>query len=123
MLRKLLACLLLSSSPALAQGHDAHAGHAMPPDHAAMDHSAHQMGAMTGTLGGYPMNRDASGTAWQPDAAPHGGVHEQAGNWMLMGHLSLNGVYSNQSGPRGDDKAFAAGMAMGRRGAISRTAR
>jgi len=109
----LLAGVFLAA-PALAQEHqhqapapDPHAGHVMP-----MDHSSHQM-PMTGTLGGYPMSRDASGTAWQPDAARHGGVHEQAGNWMLMGHLSLAGVYSNQSGPRGDDKAFAAGMAMG----------
>ncbi|MES2472269.1 MAG: hypothetical protein V4601_05455 [Pseudomonadota bacterium] len=110
MLLRLTACLLLSAAPALAQEHqhapDPHAGHAM-------DHSSHQMNATTGTLGGYPMNRDASGTAWQPDAAPHGGVHTAAGDWMLMGHLSLAGVYSNQSGPRGDDKAFAAGMAMG----------
>ena len=110
MLRKLLASLLLLPSswigPAVAQGHDAHAGHGM-------DHAAPAMGAMTGTLGGYPMNRDASGTAWQPDAAPHGGVHEMAGAWSLMGHLSLAGIYSNQSGPRGDDKAYAAGMAMG----------
>ncbi len=67
----------------------------------------------TGILGSYPMNRDASGTAWQPDAASHGGVHTAAGDWMLMGHVSLAGVYSNQSGPRGDEKAFAAGMAMG----------
>ena len=107
----LLAGVFLAA-PALAQEHqhqppaaDPHAGHVMP-----MDYSSHQM-PMTGTLGGYPMSRDASGTAWQPDAARHGGVHEQAGNWMLMGHLSLAGVYSNQSGPRGDDKAFAAGMA------------
>ena len=80
------------------------------------DHSGHQMmgAAMgTGVLGSYPMNRDASGTAWQPDAASHGGVHTAAGDWMLMGHVSLAGVYSNQSGPRGDEKAFAAGMAMG----------
>jgi hypothetical protein len=103
---------MVLAAPALAQEHqhapDPHADHVMP-----MDHSDHAMGAMTGVLGGYPMNRDASGTAWQPDAAPHGGVHTAAGDWMLMGHLSLTGVYSNQSGPRGDDKAFAAGMAMG----------
>jgi hypothetical protein len=99
-------------APAMAQEHqhpapDPHAGHAMP------DHSGHQMGGMTGVLGSYPMNRDASGTAWQPDAASHGGVHRSAGDWMLMGHVSLAEVYSNQSGPRGDEKAFAAGMVMG----------
>lgn len=108
----LLLTGMVWGAPALAQEHqhpapDPHAGHAMP------DHSGHQMGAMTGTLGSYPMNRDASGTAWQPDAASHGGVHTAAGDWILMGHVSLAGVYSNQYGPRGDEKAFAAGMVMG----------
>ena len=68
---------------------------------------------MRGTLGHYPMSRDASGTGWQPDDAAHGGIHAQAGDWNLMGHLSLSGVYSNQSGARGDEKAFPAGMVMG----------
>ena len=89
-----------------------HAGHAMPqPD----PHAGHQMAAMPmrGTLGHYPMSRDASGTGWQPDDAAHGGIHAQAGDWNLMGHLSLSGVYSNQSGARGDEKAFPAGMVMG----------
>ena len=31
-----------------------------------------------------------------------------AGDWMLMGHATLNGVYDWQDGPRGDDKAFLA---------------
>lgn len=66
-----------------------------------------------GVLGRYPMGRDASGTAWQPDASPHVMQHHQAGPWMLMGHVTLNGVYSWQDGPRGDEKAFAAGMIMG----------
>jgi hypothetical protein len=79
------------------------------------DHSAHQMSdmPMTGILGGYPMSRDASGTSWQPDDASHGGIHAMAGGWSLMGHLSLSGVTSNQTGPRGDDKFFPAGMVMG----------
>ena len=29
------------------------------------------MDAMTGALGRYPMTREASGTAWQPDASEH----------------------------------------------------
>lgn len=35
------------------------------------------------------------------------------GPWVLMGHIMLNGVYSWQDGPRGDEKAFLAGMIMG----------
>ncbi|MEI9994997.1 MAG: hypothetical protein WDM91_10415 [Rhizomicrobium sp.] len=69
--------------------------------------------ATTGLLGPYPMSRDASGTSWQPDAAPHGGIHVMDGNWMFMLHASLAAVYDSQSGPRGDDKTFFAGMVMG----------
>lgn len=57
----------------------------------AADHSAHQLPAgevahegmdheMTGALGPYPMSREASGTAWQPDSSVHGGVHASAGD-------------------------------------------
>ena len=49
------------------------------------DHSAHQAWPptirvdiqacpMVGALGPYPMGREASGTAWQPDASRHGGL-------------------------------------------------
>ena len=69
--------------------------------------------AMTGALGSYAINRDASGTAWQPDASDHGGIHLMTGDWMLMGHARLNLVYDHQSGDRGDDKLFASGMVMG----------
>jgi hypothetical protein len=59
------------------------------------------------------MTREASGTAWQPDASEHSGVHLTRGDWMLMGHAMLNGVYDRQEGPRGDEKAFVSGMLMG----------
>src|SRR4051812_13145919 len=92
------------ASPAAPQaGHDmanmpGMAGHAMP---------------YSGVQGFYPMTRDASGTSWQPDASIHAGVHAMSGGWTLMGHALLNGVYDRQTGRRGDDKAFAAGMGMG----------
>lgn len=78
-------------------------------DHSGMDQGA----AMTSAFGVYPMTRDGSGTSWVPDAVRHGGVHAEAGGWMLMGHATLDGVYSWQDGPRGEEKAFAAGMIMG----------
>lgn len=101
--------LPLIAPPAHAQDHD-HSAHAPPP----MDHSqmCHDMSSMTGALGPYPMTREASGTSWRPDAAAHAGVHSQSGDWMLMTHATLNGVYTTQDGPRGDDKAFLSGMAM-----------
>ncbi len=109
------------------------AAHAMPMDHSQMGNmpmpaqpaptgemnmpmagqGGHEM-AMTGALGaGYPMERESSGTAWQPDTSGHMGLHVMSGDWMLMAHGVLNLVYDHQSGPRGDDKAFASGMLMG----------
>jgi len=68
---------------------------------------------MTGALGPYPMERESSGTAWQPDASEHMGLMSMSGDWMLMAHGTVNLVYDHQSGPRGDDKAFVSGMLMG----------
>ena len=67
----------------------------------------------SGALGPYVMNRESSGTAWQPDLSAHQGAMIMAGQWMLMAHGVVNFVYDHQSGPRGDDKAFASGMFMG----------
>jgi hypothetical protein len=68
---------------------------------------------MLGALGPYAINREASGTAWQPDATLHQGLHLMAGQWMVMGHALVNGVYDWQGGPRGDEKIFVSGMLMG----------
>lgn len=106
------AASLALAPAAFAQDHDHH--DMTPPAEAnpdadyepALDHS------MPSPLGQYPMTRDAGGTAWQPDAATHGGLHGEAGGWMLMGHAMLNGVWVTQQGPRGDERGFIAGMAM-----------
>jgi hypothetical protein len=116
------------ATSALAQ--DPHAGHVTPPatspapmagmDHsqmagmehdqmAGMDHSAH---SASGALGAYPMTREASGTAWQPDASAHSGWHTRQGPWTVMTHATLNAVYDDQGGPRGDEKTFVSGMVM-----------
>jgi hypothetical protein len=79
---------------------------------AGMEHSGHAM-PYSGVQGFYPFARDASGTSWQPDASTHQGVHGKLGEWTLMGHAMLNFALDRQSGPRGDDKAFLAGMLMG----------
>ena len=93
------------------------AGH----DMASMDHAQVAPAAapgmdmetmMRGGLGPYQMTREASGTAWQPDASEHQGLHVMRGPWMVMIHATLNGVYDWQSGPRGDEKGFVSGMFM-----------
>jgi len=83
-----------------------------PKNEAEHKHDGHGM-SMTGNFGGYPMTRDASGTAWQPDSTEHTMGHVMSGDWMLMGHVLLNGVYDWQDGSRGDEKAFVNGMIMG----------
>ena len=90
----------------------------MPMDHGQMGRMTMPMGqhgqmAMTGALGAYPMQREASGTSWQPDASQHLGLMAMSGDWMLMAHGDVNLVYDHQSGTRGDDKAFLSGMLMG----------
>ena len=67
---------------------------------------------MVSALGYYPMTRDASGTAWQPDSSEHAGIHTRHGEWTVMVHGLLNGVYDSQSGPRGDQGSFVSGMFM-----------
>ena len=71
-----------------------------------------------GQLGSYPMAREASGTAWQPDSSPVPGLHFGSGDWRFMTHAFVNAVYSDESGPRGDAGPFGTGMLMlmGRRG-------
>src|SRR5882757_4282751 len=71
--------------------------------HAGHDMGGHQM-EMKGFLGPYSMTREGSGTSWLPDATPHEGVHAMFGDWMVMGHALINGVYDSQGGPRGGSK-------------------
>jgi len=67
---------------------------------------------MHGLLGGYAMSREASGTSWQPEAAPHSGIHLTADDWMIMLHGRVNGIADWQSGPRGASQAFSSSMVM-----------
>jgi len=88
-----------------------HTGHDMQGMEG-MDHSmpVHEMHAM---FGSYPMTREASGTSWQPDSAPHDGLHRMAGPWELMTHGYAILLYDRQDGPRGDTKTFSENMLMG----------
>lgn len=79
----------------------------------AMGHGSHGM-STTGAYGSYAPQRESSGTAWQPDASTAmRGAMLMSGDWMFMAHGTINLVYDHQSGPRGDNKAFASGMVMG----------
>ena len=115
-MRRLAPLLLFAAAPALAQ----HAGHdpAPPPAPAQSGHAGHDMAMdeqqihYTAVTDPNLAGRRASGTAWQPDSAGHGGVHLGAGDWMVMAHAALNLAYDWQQGPRGGELAFVSGMAM-----------
>ena len=77
--------------------HSGHAGHAM----------------MTGAQGAYPMTRDASGTAWGPDSAPHEGIHGSLGAWKTMLHGYATAIYDNQGGGRGETMGLVQSHFMG----------
>ena len=115
----LVLLLLAASTPAMAQSMG---GMAMPQEGnmPGMDMSKGAMPgmdmsrpmAMTGSYGFYPMTREASGTSWQPEAAPHSGIHLMTDDWMVMLHGRALGIADSQSGPRGGSDAFGAGMVM-----------
>lgn len=68
-----------------------------------------------------PMNRNASGTSWQPDASPVFGYMQHAGPWMLMEHGNIFLRYTHQdiggAGARGGERWDAPNwfMLMGQR--------
>jgi hypothetical protein len=90
--------------------HPMPAGHGMDMpmhDHAMTGH------AMPAFYGPYAFTREASGTAWQPEAAPHDAIHAMGGPWTLMLHGFAFLVADHQGGPRGDDQVFSSNMLMG----------
>jgi hypothetical protein len=92
-----------------AAGHEGHHGST-----AAAHPAGHGAGhAMAGALGPYPMTRDASGTAWQPDSLPMEAIHGRLGGWSTMLHGFATLIHDDQGGPRGDKKTFVASMLMG----------
>jgi len=80
-------------------------------EHTHGDHG-HAAPEMRAALGPYPATREASGTSWQPDAAPHSGIHATYGDWSMMTHGFANLIYDRQGGPRGDSKTFSTSMLM-----------
>jgi hypothetical protein len=68
-----------------------------------------------------PMNRNGSGTAWQPDATPMYGYMWHTREWMFMAHGNIALRYTSQDatskGSRGDSKIDAPNwfMLMGQR--------
>lgn len=85
-------------------------------------HSQHMHGGHGGSMGempgmthafsrSLPMNRNGSGTAWNPDETPMYMYMKHAGNWNMMFHGSVYLRYTSQdlfnAGSRGDSKLDA----------------
>ena len=111
---------------ALALALPVQAAQAQEHDHSQMDHGEMEDQEEIGTdcfrlssiscldssmmLHGSP----GSGTSLLPEnEGGHSGLHLGSGkDWMVMLHGYAWGVYTDQSGPRGDDKAYVQSMAM-----------
>jgi hypothetical protein len=119
----------LIAEPSLAQDNSGHGGHvpaptpapaepgARPIDPSAMDHSGAAGGAADHAGAGHAASDgpvEASGTARLPQAeGMMPGVHFDLGSsWTGMVHGYAWGVYTDQGGPRGDDKVYVGSMAM-----------
>lgn len=103
-----LAAAILST-PAMAQEMDHDMMDHSQMDHGDMDMSSEEVTTADRRLAWAP----GSGTARLPGAegGMHG-LHVMAGDWMLMAHGYAWGVYTDQGGARGDDKAYVQSMAM-----------
>jgi hypothetical protein len=103
--------LILSSTVIRAQEHD----------HSTMDHGhvQHKTTPVPDKTNAEPLRElpnpaEGSGTARLPGyEGGHKGLHISPGDdWMIMAHGYAWGVYTDQSGPRGDDKTYMQSMAM-----------
>jgi hypothetical protein len=104
-MRNIVLFLLISAGPAAAQDMNG-------MDMSETNNSGQSM-SMHGAFGSYAMNRESSGTSWQPDLGPAMGRMDMVDGWMLMSRVALEGIYDNQGGPRGGEMVFPAGMLMG----------
>jgi hypothetical protein len=83
-------------------------GHQHPAPADKQDHTQHQTPEPTAFS-----TREASGTAWLPEATPMYGIHHQAASWQLMWHGNGFAQFLYESGNRGDEQAGSINWAMG----------
>lgn len=85
---------------------DMHSGHSMGE---AMEEA--EMHPMTFPLG-LGMNREGSGTSWQPDLTPMRAEHFMPGSWMVMVHGIFFGGYDWAGSDRGSQRAVSTNWLM-----------
>ena len=82
--------------------------HEHRPQEPQLDHTQHDPAGMTM----FPL-REASGTAWLPDATPMYGIHRPAGSWQLMGHGTAFAQFLYDGGDRGRHQFGSINWMMG----------
>ncbi len=112
------AAQALALLAARAWGQEHQHGHPPAPTHPTkrQDHRPamqHEHPPLPALYGPYRFTRESSGTAWQPESAPHAGTHAMRGEWSLMLHGFLEGVHTGQGGERGAEEWFGTSMFMG----------
>ena len=85
------------------------AGSALAQEPAVQHQHVHPAAAVTQLF----TAREASGTAWLPDATPMYGLHAQAGGWELMAHGNAFAQVLYESGERGSTQAGSINWIMG----------
>jgi hypothetical protein len=111
-----LTAVFASSNAAFAQEHDhSQMADGQPEEIENCDSETDQeCGPPQGLVRAIQLNSAGSGTSRIPgNEGGHSGLHIVPGDdWMVMLHGFATGVYTDQSGPRGDDKAYVQLMAM-----------
>lgn len=106
-LTALVTAPALAGQQAPAPGHEQHQQPAPPQE----DHTRHA-GHGPGTAALFSP-RDASGTAWLPEATPMYALHQQLGAWQLMWHGNGFVQFLYEGGERGSTQAGSINWVMG----------
>lgn len=78
----------------------------------AAEHHINMDMKMHGMYGSYPVNRDSTGSSWEPSSTLMPGIHYMVGGWLFMIHGFLVSIYDDQEGHRGGEKFFSENMLM-----------
>jgi hypothetical protein len=68
---------------------------------------------MHGMYGRYDMDRESSGTSWEPEATHMPGIYGMHHTWGYMIQTNANIIFDHQRGRRGEKKFFSENMIMG----------
>lgn len=103
---------LLVASAAHAQHRHEHDAEPVKAANAVNAGQQHEHAEAEASLCDCPPGRESSGTSWQPDATIAHARTFSLGEWQLAAHAQVSAVFSDEDGPRGDDKFFSTDHVM-----------